>query len=130
MTLLSPDLVKFSAFSITVSLVIMLKMYKDFLMIESNILFIPMFLKAANSSYSAPNAAYTLTVLSCRDFDSSGFEHVFVGEIKGEEVVGFHNWICFYLQEKAGNIDYHGYFRRGTVSSVRSHLSCLLVNSC
>jgi len=51
-----------------------------------------------------------------RDFDSSGFEHVFVGEIKGEDVVGFHNWICFYLQEKSGNIDYHGYFRRGTVS--------------
>ncbi|KAF6020416.1 hypothetical protein EB796_021278 [Bugula neritina] len=49
-----------------------------------------------------------------RDFDSSGFEHVFVGEIKGEDVVGFHNWICFYLQEKSGNIDYHGYFRRGT----------------
>ena len=55
---------------------------------------------------------------------------MFVGEIKGEEVVGFHNWICFYLQEKAGNIDYHGYFRRGTVSSVRSHLSRLPVSSC
>ena len=108
----------------------MLEMYKDFRTIESYMPFIPMFLKAANSSYPALDAAYTLTVLSCRDFDSSGFEHVFVGEIKGEEVVGFHNWICFYLQEKAGNIDYHGYFRRGTVSSGRSHLSLLLVNSC
>jgi len=49
------------------------------------------------------------------DLDSSGFEHVFVGEIKEDQVVGFHNWITFYLQEKKGLIDYHGYFRRGTV---------------
>ncbi len=52
----------------------------------------------------------------CRDFDSSGFEHVFVGETRGRDVIGFHNWIQFYLQEKKGNIDYRGYFRRGTVS--------------
>ena len=42
--------------------------------------------------------------------DSSGFEHVFVGETRGgAEVIGFHNWIQFYLQEKAGNVDYQGY---------------------
>lgn len=42
--------------------------------------------------------------------DSSGFEHVFVGETKsGKEIVGFHNWIQFYLQEKSGNLDYKGY---------------------
>lgn len=49
-----------------------------------------------------------------RDYDSSGFEHVFVGESRGHDVIGFHNWIQFYLQEKRGNVDYRGYFRRGT----------------
>ena len=45
-----------------------------------------------------------------RALDSSGFEHVFVGETRGKtEVLGFHNWIQFYLQEKAGNVDYQGY---------------------
>ncbi|WAR17149.1 ENDOU-like protein [Mya arenaria] len=38
--------------------------------------------------------------------DSSGFEHVMVGEIKGSAVSGFHSWIQFYLQEKANNLDY------------------------
>ncbi|KAF3688962.1 Poly(U)-specific endoribonuclease-C [Channa argus] len=42
--------------------------------------------------------------------DSCGFEHVFVGETKsGTEVIGFHNWIQFYLQEKAQHLDYKGY---------------------
>ncbi|XP_045179222.2 uridylate-specific endoribonuclease D-like [Mercenaria mercenaria] len=41
--------------------------------------------------------------------DSSGFEHVFVGETDSTEVVGFHNWIQFHLQEKKGNLDYMGY---------------------
>ena len=56
--------------------------------------------------------------------DSSGFEHVFVGETRGDsEVIGFHNWIQFYLQEKAGHVDYQGYIL-GT--KVRA-LSCVLV---
>ncbi|KAK3604497.1 hypothetical protein CHS0354_001177 [Potamilus streckersoni] len=50
-----------------------------------------------------------------RDFDSSSFEHVFVGEAKESEFIGLHNWIQLYLQEKCGNIDYHGFFRRGSV---------------
>ena len=37
------------------------------------------------------------------------FEHVFVGEIKGNEVSGFHNWIQFYLQEKQRVLNYYGY---------------------
>ncbi len=44
-----------------------------------------------------------------RKADSSGFEHVFVGETRGDEVIGFHNWIQFYLEEKRGNIDYMGF---------------------
>ena len=44
--------------------------------------------------------------------DSSGFEHVFVGEedeAKGE-VTGMHNWIQIADEERKGNLDYRGFF--------------------
>uniref|UniRef100_A0A3B4AJT8 Uridylate-specific endoribonuclease n=1 Tax=Periophthalmus magnuspinnatus TaxID=409849 RepID=A0A3B4AJT8_9GOBI len=42
--------------------------------------------------------------------DSSGFEHVFVGETRsGNELIGFHNWVQFYLQEKNLHLDYKGF---------------------
>ncbi|XP_062913647.1 uridylate-specific endoribonuclease C [Mobula hypostoma] len=48
-----------------------------------------------------------------RGRDSSGFEHVFVGETKrGREIMGLHNWVQFYLQEKRNHIDYKGFVAR------------------
>ncbi|XP_076841105.1 uridylate-specific endoribonuclease C [Brachyhypopomus gauderio] len=49
--------------------------------------------------------------------DSSGFEHVFVGETKfGNEIMGLHNWVQFYLQEKQNLLDYKGYKSRNKPS--------------
>lgn len=43
--------------------------------------------------------------------DSSGFEHVFIGEVKGEPpvVVGCHNWLKIYVEERLRRFDYKGY---------------------
>ena len=41
---------------------------------------------------------------------SSGFEHVFIGEIKNGAVSGFHNWFHWYMLEKAGELNYVGYW--------------------
>ena len=47
-----------------------------------------------------------------RPNDSSGFEHVFVGEESRGKIIGLHNWIQVYLEEKKGNIDYLGWTGR------------------
>lgn len=44
---------------------------------------------------------------------SSGFEHVFLGEIDDGQAKGIHNWVWIYKQEKLGNLDY-----KGQISSV------------
>lgn len=56
---------------------------------------------------------FTLFKRSGSTYDSSGFEHVFVGEAKAEQISGMHNWIQLYNEEKADRLDYQGYIRRG-----------------
>jgi len=43
--------------------------------------------------------------------DSSGFEHVFVGEVKEGKVIGMHNWLQIYTEEARGELNYLGYIR-------------------
>jgi len=40
---------------------------------------------------------------------SSGFEHVFVGELNRGAVMGLHNWLQFHRLEKSGDVNYYGY---------------------
>jgi len=43
---------------------------------------------------------------------SSGFEHVFLNEVKNGTIIGLHNWIYFYEEEKAGRLNYKGYIKK------------------
>lgn len=56
---------------------------------------------------------------------SSGFEHVFLNEVSGGTMIGLHNWVYLYEQEKAGRLDYQGYIKKmdlgtkGEIAKVR-----------
>lgn len=59
--------------------------------------------------------------------DSSGFEHVFLGETQTKngatQVSGFHNWLQLYLEEKRNSANYYGFFKvkkNTAVSSIYS----------
>ncbi|XP_058825301.1 endoribonuclease CG2145-like [Topomyia yanbarensis] len=48
---------------------------------------------------------------------SSGFEHVFLNEISNGTMIGLHNWLYLYEQEKAGHLDYQGYLKKFDLGS-------------
>lgn len=43
---------------------------------------------------------------------SSALEHVFMGEISGTTIQGFHSWIKFYFEEKDKFMNYLGYITK------------------
>ncbi|CAB4011133.1 poly(U)-specific endoribonuclease-A-like isoform X2 [Paramuricea clavata] len=54
--------------------------------------------------------------------DSSGFEHVFVGEISRGVVSGFHNWLQLYYLERNNQVDYRGFLKYYNVEPSRVKL--------
>ena len=59
------------------------------------------------------NMWFGLYSRSKEERDSSGFEHIFSGEVRKGKVTGFHNWIRFYMQEKEGLVDYYSHIYDG-----------------
>ena len=49
--------------------------------------------------------------------DSSGFEHVMIGDYKSSNVAsGLHYWLSFYEEEKKGDLNYYGHTCKTQVS--------------
>ncbi|XP_078591346.1 uridylate-specific endoribonuclease B-like isoform X1 [Branchiostoma floridae x Branchiostoma japonicum] len=51
---------------------------------------------------------YTRTHTDRAQRSSSAFEHTFVGETRCGHVIGFHNWLRLYSEERQGNIRHKG----------------------
>lgn len=60
--------------------------------------------------------------------DSSGFEHVFIGEhdVDADKISGMHNWVQIFIQESIGALDYKGYIssgrKRGSAPPADDHI--------
>lgn len=51
---------------------------------------------------------------------SSGFEHVFLAEIKNNQLSGLHNWLYFNMQELTNKVNYLGYMKKIDLENVSS----------
>jgi poly(U)-specific endoribonuclease len=41
--------------------------------------------------------------------DTSAFEHIFIGETSHDKILGFHNWIQLWKEERIGRLNYYGH---------------------
>lgn len=51
---------------------------------------------------------------------SSGFEHVFLSEVKNGTVMGLHNWIYMSEAERTGDLNYQGWLKKIDLGNVRT----------
>lgn len=56
-----------------------------------------------------------------------GLEHVFMGEIDGTKIQGFHSWIRFYLEEKDSFMNYLGYITKIDLGPVRFNYNIVII---